>query len=214
MEPIAAGAAFDEEALDATKARLIDAAVATLKAKGFAGASAREIASAGGLNQALVFYHFGSVQNLLLAALDLVSSRRMRSYGPRFEAARTVSELAALAREIYDEDRENGYVTVLGEMVAGGISNAELGAAVVARVEPWIEMVQRKLGELLADSPLEAILPARDVAFAIIALYLGIDLLAQLEGDHERAQALLELGVQYAPLALILLPAGAARERS
>src|SRR5581483_9066107 len=109
------------------------------------GASAREIAKTGKFNQALVFYHFGSVQNALLAALDLVSERRMRTYRPAFEQARTVAELAGLAREIYREDLENGYVTVLGEMVAGGVAIPELGREVVARIEPWVEMVEHKV---------------------------------------------------------------------
>jgi AcrR family transcriptional regulator len=191
----------------ATKSKLIDAALETLKRKGFAGASAREIARAGGVNQALVFYHFGSVQNLLLAALDLVSERRLRSYGSRFENATSVPELAVLAREIYAEDLDNGYVTVLSEMVAGGVSTPELGAAVVARMQPWIEMVEHKLRELLSGSLLEPIVPAGDVAFAIIALYLGVDMLSHLQGDHTRAESLLDLGARYAPLAGALIPA-------
>ncbi|MDQ6777748.1 MAG: TetR family transcriptional regulator, partial [Actinomycetota bacterium] len=130
MEP-APRSGVDADALSGTKARIAEAALKTLKTRGFAGSSAREIASAGGFNQALIFYHFGSVKNLLVAALDVVSARRMRAYGPAFEQARTASELARLAREIYAEDLENGYVTVLGEMVAGGVSNPELGGAVV-----------------------------------------------------------------------------------
>src|SRR3984957_17934707 len=173
-----------ENAPGTTKAALVDAAVETLKTKGFAGASAREIARTGNFNQALIFYHFGSVQNLLLAALDLVSARRMQAYQRPFAQAQTVTELASLAQRIYTEDLENGYVTVLGEMVAGGVSNPELGAEVVARIEPWIDMVEGKLRELLAGSLLELIVPARDVAFAIIALYLGIDMLSQLDGNH------------------------------
>jgi AcrR family transcriptional regulator len=191
-----------------TKARIVEAALEALKAKGFAGASAREIANVGGFNQALIFYHFGSVQNLLLAALDLVSARRMRAYATAFERARTVSDLAGLAREIYAEDLENGYVTVLGEMVAGGVSNAELGAEVVARLQPWIEMVEAKLRQLVAGSLLELIIPPRDLAFAIIALYLGMDMLGHLEGDHARSESLLDLGVRYAPLAGALLAPG------
>jgi len=195
-----------EEAPGSTRAALVEAALQTLKSKGFAGASAREIARAGGLNQALVFYHFGSVQNLLLAALDLVSARRMRSYQPVFERAQTVSELAMLARRIYAEDLENGYVTVLGEMVAGGMSDPVLGAEVAARLQPWIDMVEGKLRELFAGSLLESLVPPRDVAFAIIALYLGIDMLSHLDGDHARAESLLDLGVRYAPLSAVLLP--------
>lgn len=192
--------------LSGTKARLVEAAVETLKAKGFAGASAREIARTGGFNQALVFYHFGSVQNLLLAGLDLVSERRMRAYGSAFERAQTVSELAALAREIYDEDLENGYVTVLGEMVAGGVSDPRLGRRVVARLRPWMDMVERKVRTLVAGSLFESMVPPRDLGFAIIALYLGIDMLSHLDGDRTRAESLLDLGVRAAPLAQTLLP--------
>jgi AcrR family transcriptional regulator len=165
-----------------------------LKASGFAGASAREIARTGGFNQALIFYHFGSVQNVLLAALDVVSGRRMRAYQPAFERARTLSELAALARDIYREDLENGYVTVLGEMVGGGVSDLELGRQVVARLAPWIDMVEQKVRALVAGSLLEPMIPPRDLAFAIIALYLGIDMLSHLDGDHTRAESLLDSG--------------------
>jgi AcrR family transcriptional regulator len=193
------------DALTGTKSTIAEAALETLKANGFAGSSAREIAKTGGFNQALIFYHFGSVRNLLLVVLDVVSARRMRAYEPAFESAGTVSELAALAREIYAEDLENGYVTVLGEMVAGGVSDPRLGGEVVARILPWIDMVQRKIEALLAGSTLEGMVPPRDLAFAIIALYLGIDMLSHLDGDRDRAQSLLNLGVRYAPLAGALL---------
>src|SRR3981081_1925848 len=106
MEPARRSRVDAEEALGGTKSKIAEAALETLKAKGFAGSSAREIAAAGDFNQALIFYHFGSVQNVLLAALDLVSARRMRAYEPAFERAQTVSELATLAREIYAEDLE------------------------------------------------------------------------------------------------------------
>src|ERR1700678_132270 len=129
------------EGLTGTKLQIAEAALETLKANGFAGASARAIAHVGGFNQALIFYHFGSVQNALLAALDLISERRLEAYGPAFEQARALPELASLARTIYAEDLQNGYVTLIGEMVAGGVSDTELGGAVVARLQPWIEMV-------------------------------------------------------------------------
>jgi AcrR family transcriptional regulator len=198
--------------LTGTKLEIVQAAMETLKRAGFHGASAREIARTGSFNQALIFYHFGSVRDLLLAALDLVSARRMDVYRPAFTGARTIPELAALAREIYTADLEQGYVTVLGELVAGGMSDRELGRQVVARIKPWIEMVQSKLSELLAGSVFEAIVPPRDAAFAIVALYLGIDMLSHLEEDHAAAESLLDLGVRYAPLVGVLLPSQRDRE--
>ncbi len=98
-------------------------------------------------------------------------------------------------------------------MVAGGVSNAELGSEVVARMQPWIEMVERKLGELFAGTLLESIVPPREVAFAIVALYLGVDMLSHLERDHTRAEALLDLGIRNAPLAAVLIGAKPTKEQ-
>jgi AcrR family transcriptional regulator len=193
--------------LSGTKLKLVGAALRTLKAKGFAGASARVIAHEGDFNQALIFYHFGSVQTLLLAALDLISERRMDEYGPAFEAAGSAAELARLARRIYQDDLERGYVTVLGEMVSGGVSDAALGAEVAARIEPWIEMVQRKLDQLLNDSPLGALASSRDLAFAVVAGYFGVDMLSHLQRDRSRGESLLELATRLAVLADAVLPA-------
>ncbi len=192
--------------LTGTKLQIAEAALATLTSRGFAGASARAIAQTGSFNQALIFYHFGSVQNALLAALDLISTRRMNDYGPAFEAARTPSELARLARLIYEEDLERGYITALGEMVSGGVSDPVLGAEVAARIEPWIAMVERKIEELFANSPLGALVPARDLAFGIVAAYFGVDMLSHMQRDHARAESLLALGARLATLLETVLP--------
>jgi AcrR family transcriptional regulator len=190
-----------------TKLEIVEAAFRTLRSKGFAGASARAIAREGNFNQALIFYHFASVRNLLLAVLDLISERRMSEYAPAFERARTAPELAALAQRIYAEDLERGYVTALGEMVSGGVTDADLGAEVAARIEPWIAMVERKLEELLAGTPFEALASPADLAFGLVALYFGVDMLSHMQGDHSRAQSLLDWATRLSALAQATLPA-------
>ncbi len=189
-----------------TKLAIVEAAFRTLRSKGFAGSSARVIAREGAFNQALIFYHFGSVRNLLLAVLDLVSERRMSEYGPAFEDARTMPELAALAQRIYSEDLARGYVTVLGEMVSGGVTDASLGGEVAARIEPWIEMVERKLEELLAGTPFESLASPGDLAFGLVALYFGVDMLGHMQGDQSRARSLLDLATRLSALAQAFLP--------
>jgi hypothetical protein len=67
-------------------------------------------------------------------------------------------------------------------------------------------MVERKVKGLIAGSPLEAIVPPRDAAFAIIALYLGIDMLSHLEGNDARAQSVFDRGTHLATLMAALLP--------
>ncbi len=189
-----------------TKLQIVEAALQALKAKGFAGTSARAIAREGGFNQALIFYHFGSVRNLLLAVLDLISERRMKMYRPAFERARSAPELARLARTIYADDLERGYITVLGEMVSGGVADAELGSEVALRIEPWIEMVERKLEQLLTHTPLQSLASPRDLAFGLVSLYFGLDMLSHLQRDGSRAESLLDLATRLAALVDAALP--------
>ncbi|MGA2469242.1 MAG: TetR family transcriptional regulator [Solirubrobacteraceae bacterium] len=189
-----------------TKLAIVEAALRTLRTKGFAGASARAIAREGDFNQALIFYHFGSVRNLLLAVLDLISERRMAEYGPLFERARTASELASLARSIYADDLERGYITVLGEMVSGGVGDPDLGVDVAARIEPWIGMVERKLEQLLRGTPAALLASPRELAFGLVALYFGVDMLSHLQGDRSRADSLLNLATRLSGLADAVVP--------
>ena len=97
-------------------------------------------------------------------------------------------------------------MTVLGEMVAGAVSDPELGREVVLRIQPWLEMVENKVESLIAGSLFEPLIPSGDIAFAIVALYLGVDMLSHLDQDHTRAESLLELGARIAPLAQAVLP--------
>src|SRR3954452_4726178 len=92
-----------------TRTQLVEAALETVKTKGYAGTTARAIASRAGVNQALVFYHFGGVDDLLLAALDASAAERLARYTAVMAAAGTTGEKIAAARSLYREDVEGGH---------------------------------------------------------------------------------------------------------
>lgn len=179
-----------EEAATGTRRELVDAAIGTLREQGFAGTSARAIARRAGCNQALVFYHFGSVANLLLAALDETSRVRMERYREAVTGASGPGELAAVAADIYREDLEAGHLAVLAEMIAGASSVPGLGAEVAARIAPWIDFTEEAVGRVLSGTAVAALVPGRDLAYGIVALYLGVELLANLDGEREAADSL------------------------
>jgi AcrR family transcriptional regulator len=183
-----------------TRARLVAAAIETLKREGYAGASARAIARAAGVNQALIFYYFGNLIGLLLAALDETSTRRMARYREALEGIRGPGELLRVGWEIFQEDLESGHITVVGEMISASSSVPELGPEIVVRIEPWIQLAEEAVDRFLDRSPLRGLLPARDVAFAIVAFYLGVELLTHLEGDRARAEALFDAATRILPL--------------
>ena len=128
--PVSSGARETREAL-------VRAAVAALIEEGYAGASAREIARRAGCNQGLVFYHFGTVANLLLAALDEVSVTRRVRYQAAVDRADGIGELVGAAAAVFEEDLDAGHMAVLAEMIAGASSTPGLAGEVAARIAPW-----------------------------------------------------------------------------
>jgi len=58
----------------ATRRRLLDATMQTIREQGMAKLSARTIAATGSVNQALVFYHFGTVDGLVAEACHVLTS--------------------------------------------------------------------------------------------------------------------------------------------
>jgi AcrR family transcriptional regulator len=172
------------------KDRIVDAAVETLKRDGFAGASARTIAEHGGFNQALIFYHFGTVDGLLLAALDRTSDERMRAYREAIEEATGLTELATIAGRVFREDLRSGHIKVMAELIAGTSSHPQLGPEISRRVEPWIELTREVAERVAHGTGIEEIVPSEDVAFAVVSLFLGIELMSHLDGDTTRAERL------------------------
>jgi AcrR family transcriptional regulator len=191
----------------ATKRQLVDAAVETLKIDGYAGASARTIAQRAGMNQGLIFYHFGSVANLLLAALDSVSAERLERYEAEVSGVTSLSGLVEVAEAIFRRDLDAGYITVLVEMIAGTSATPGLGPEVAARIQPWRSFARSAIEASLGASSLSSVLPAGEIAHAVVALYLGLEMLSHLEGDSEPALALFARARQIAPLLEALTPA-------
>ena len=178
---------------DATRIRIVDAAIETLKREGYAGTSARAIAATGGFNQALIFYHFGSVRDLLIAALDRTSDERMAAYRAAAAEAGDLVELTRVAARIFREDLASGHVKVMVELIAGASTDPELAPAIVVRVEPWITFAREEAARIGATSPLGSMAPPEDVAYAIVALFLGLEMLSHLEGDSARTERLFQL---------------------
>lgn len=201
-----------------TRERLLTAAGEVLREEGYAGASARAIATRAEANSALVFYHFGGVDQLLLAALDRSSAERMTMYREEASRARTLEELVEVATRIYRTDLERGYITEFSELVAAAVTKPELREEIRRRSEPWIDFIADEWERVVGGSPLGGLLPAREVAYGALTFYLGVNLFSVLDEDASRTEAVFDLAGRLAPRARLLtmrLPrrGGSAKEK-
>lgn len=174
-----------------TRAALVHAARVTLVEEGFARTSARAIAGRAGCSQASIFYHFAGVPDLLLAVLDEISGRRMAAYRDDLLAARTPVQLLRLGRRIADADLRSGDLRVLVEMVAGAPTVPGLKAEVAARIEPWEELMSEVAARFI-PSPLQSRVRPAVVAHAVVAGFLGLELLRDLRGDDAPTDEVLD----------------------
>jgi AcrR family transcriptional regulator len=178
-----------------TRDRIATAALETLREDGFAGSTSRAIARRGGFNQALIFYHFGSLEALLLAALERTSAERLARYRERVAATPTLEDLLPVLAELHEEDREAGHMRVVAQLVAGSVNRPEIARGVLALTEPWLELAEETLARVLPPA-----IPARELAYAVVTFYFGLNLLAHLDPADRRAEALFGQAAAVAPL--------------
>jgi len=191
---------------EATRGRIVEAALETLRTRGFHGASSRAIAEVGGHNPALTFYYFDGVHDLLLSALEQASNERLERYAPQARAAKSVGELLALMQRIYRDDVESGFVRVASEMVAGAVAHPELGPRVVDLMQPWIDLAEESFARVLEGTPFAAVADPAELASAAVMFYLGANLFTQLVPERDAVEPLLRAAERGAALVDLLRP--------
>jgi len=143
-------------------AALVDATVATLAEQGFSATSARAVAERAGVAPGGVFYHFGSMDELLAEVFTICLDRRIA----RLRAALDVPVAglpAAFTNAVRAEFAHPESRAVL-ELVVGAITSPLLAAWVRAGLEQSVAFTREVIDVVLADSPLAALLPLELVA--------------------------------------------------
>ena len=182
----------DPKAGDETRQRILDAAFATLRDEGIAGTSARAIGRRGDLNPALIFYHFGSVEQALYLACSQVSEVRVARYRERLSGITSITELVAAARELHAEDVADGSVAVVTQMLAGAVGSPALADRMLASFQDWIDVVQEALVRVVGGTAFSDLVGTDELAFTIAAMFLGIELLTHLDPSRRRDEPLFE----------------------
>jgi AcrR family transcriptional regulator len=170
-----------------TRAKLLTAAAATLRDAGIAGLSARTIATAASVNQALIFYHFGSVSALVQAAAMQAADDRVEYYRDQFAVVESLPELLRLGRALHERERELGNVAMMAQLMAGAQQDENLAAAARYGMQVWSNEIESVVRRVLADSPLAVIADPAGLARAVSASFIGLQLYDGVDPDSARA---------------------------
>ena len=63
-------------------------------------------------------------------------------------------------------------------------------------IAPWRAFAQQAIETIVSESPLASLVPVDDAAHAVVALYLGLEMLSHLDGDREPALRLFDRASQ------------------
>lgn len=159
-----------------TKERLIDAALEVLRERGLAGISARNVAAAAQVNQALIFYHFKSVDGLLDEACRMSADAAVATYRERFAAVESLGDLLAVGREIHTTELATGRVAVAAQVLAGARASEVLGRAGKYALDGWAAEIEPVLRRVLAGTPIAEIADVPGLSRAIAASFVGLEL--------------------------------------
>ena len=189
-----------------TRQKIMDAAVDTLREEGIVGTTARAIAQRGGFNQALIFYHFNSIPQLLMEAFSRTSDEQIARYETAAADVSSLHDLVAIARRLHDEDLESGAVTAVTQLMAAA-TDPELGGQILDRIDRWITIVERALERANpAGAAIQPVVSPRSAAYAISAMFLGIELLTRLDPERAEADAVFDMMANVAGLIEQLAP--------
>jgi hypothetical protein len=118
----------------------------------------------------------------------------------------SLSDLVSIARRLHEEDLESGSVTAVTQLMAAA-NDRERGGLLLDRFDEWIGLVGEALGRAAGQMPVAAVVPAREAAYAIAAMFLGIELMSRLDPERSEAERVFDMMESIARLIEEVAPA-------
>ena len=180
-----------------TKSKLLVGAADTVREVGVGGASARSIADRVGVNQALVFYHFGTVSALLEAACNQAADEAVSRYQEAFAQVHSLAELLQVGRELHSHEHTIGNVAMMAQLMSNASRDEALARSARYAMDRWTTEIETVVLRVMKGSPLAEFADSAGLARAIAASFIGIQLYDGIDpsGSATALASLERLGV-------------------
>jgi AcrR family transcriptional regulator len=177
----------------------LDAAERLLIEVGHAGITTRRLAGEAGLNQGLVHYYFGSLDEVLLQALERFTGRLIERQRAMYEADAPFIEKWRAAMHYLEQDLAAGYPKIWLELQALGWNRPEIRERIAKVNAEWREVLTEAFEKAADEYGLE---PREFPLDALVSLVMtfnqGIELerLSGITDGHDELLAWIDRWLQ------------------
>lgn len=158
-----------------TRLKILEAARAALLEGGVGAMSTRSVAERAAVPLSLVHYHFGSKHDLLASVLEHENELLLARQRELYAAPGPLAEKWRTACAFLDEDLHSGYVRVLWELWAAGLSDETLAERWRASMGAWRLLLESVVAAWADDLVLTLPLTPRAMATLITNIFQGVE---------------------------------------
>jgi AcrR family transcriptional regulator len=159
-----------------TKEKLLAGAADTVRQLGISGTSARSIADRADVNQALIFYHFGTVSGLVEEACNHAVDEAVSRYQEAFSNVTSLTELLQVGRDLHDYESTVGNVAIMAQLMSNSAHDESISRAAKYAMNRWSTEIETVVVRLMKGSPLSDFIDGAGLGRAIAASFIGIEL--------------------------------------
>jgi TetR/AcrR family transcriptional repressor of nem operon len=179
-----------------TRQRIVREAAGLFNVHGFAGTSVSDVSAATGLEKGGVYNHFGSKDELALAAFDyaaaLVRERLTGAVRAQRDGAGQLRAMFDVYRTLSEQPFVKGGCPILNTSVEADDTHPALRERARSAMSGWLSIVADALETGIADGQFRAGIDVEAVAATLVAGLEGGILLARLYRDARRMQAVID----------------------
>jgi len=161
---------------------LLDAAEALLVEVGHAGVTVRALAERAGVNQGLVHYYFGSMEELLLQTLERFTGRLIDRQVALYAGTEPFAEKWRTAMIYLTEDLQSGYQKIWLELQAMAWNHDGMRDRVAKVLDTWIDVLRPAFATGLVELGVDTERLPPDVVVALVATFNQGIMLERLSG--------------------------------
>ena len=175
---------------ESTRMAILQSARRRLCEAGYAQLNVRDIARDAGVNHALIGYHFGGKQQLVLAVLDDANKQLLERQTRMYSDTASATQKWQQACDFYEDDLQSGFVRLLMELMGASFTDEALRSEFLPRLLAWHQLVEAAVNDFIQNAGLNLPVSARAISAWIRWFWTGMEASMTLgiteEQGHQR----------------------------